>query len=229
MSPLFILIFVVTMGLSLLAAGRVKSKYAKWSQFPAQSGLSGAQAAAQILRRSGINDVEIVAGQGHLTDHYDPMNKRLVLSEQNFHGRSVAALGIAAHECGHAVQHARAYAPLQWRMAAVGLTRFSSPMLYLPMFGMAFGLIAPYTGFLIMAIGMGIMMLFNLVTLPVEFDATRRAKAILGETGMIRAGEEQEGMSAVLDAAAWTYVAAFVTSLAYFLMYLLPLLGGRRD
>ncbi|CAN5200212.1 zinc metallopeptidase [soil metagenome] len=226
---LYILIFVVTMAFSLIAAGRVKSKYAKWSKFPARSGLSGAQAAAQILRQSGIGDVEIVAGKGHLTDHYDPAHKRLVLSETNYHGHSVAALGIAAHECGHAVQHARAYAPLQWRMAAVGLTRFSSPMLYLPIIGMALGLLAPYTGFLIIAVGMGIMMLFNLVTLPVEFDATKRAKAILAESGMISPGEEEKGMSAVLDAAAWTYVAAFVTSLAWFLYYLLPLiLGGRR-
>ena len=164
-----------------------------------------------------------------LGDHYDPLHKRLVLSRENFEGRSVAALGIAAHECGHAIQHKLAYAPLQWRMAAVGLTSFASQLvMWLPLVGMFTGLLSSRTGLLIMALGWGIIMLFNLITLPVEFDASRRAKQLLPAMGFIQPGEELRAVRKVLDAAAWTYVAAFLTSLAYFLWHLLPLLLGSR-
>lgn len=226
---LFILISVGTLVFSMWASSRVKSRYNRWSQVQAQSGMSGAQAAAWILRKAGIGDVEIVAAGGQLVDHYDPLHRRLVLSEANFHGHSVAALGIAAHEAGHAIQHKVSYAPLKWRMGAVKLQGITSPLMWLPMIGIPMGLIAPYTGFLILAIGMGVVMLFNLVTLPVEFDATRRAKEILTTGGLVEPGEEAKGMNAVLDAAALTYVAAFVGSLAWFLYYLLPLLGGRNN
>ena len=226
-----ILIFLGTLLISFIATARVKSAYLKYSQVPVGSGYTGAEAAAQILRAAGIDDVEIVEHDEMLGDHYDPMNKRLVLSSDNFCSSSVAALGISAHECGHAIQHKIAYAPLHWRMAAVQLTTFASQIvMWLPILGMMTGLIRGYTGLMIMAVAWGIIMLFNLVTLPVEFDASRRAKLILGEMGFIRAGEEALGVRRVLDAAAWTYVAAFLTSLAYFLWYLLPLLlGGRRD
>jgi Zn-dependent membrane protease YugP len=193
--------------------------------------MSGAEVAARILASADIRDVEIVEYEAMLGDHYDPLNKRLVLSSDNFHGRSLAALGVAAHECGHALQHQAAYAPLSWRMAAVGVTNFANQIVFwLPMIGMFTGLIRPYTGALFMAVAWGVIMLFNLVTLPVEFDASRRAMAVLGNMGFIRHGEEMDGVRETLTAAAWTYVAAFVTSLAYFLWYVLPLLtGGRRD
>lgn len=221
------ILFAGTMALSLWAMWRVKSVYKRYSQGVVRSGLSGGEVAVRILRHSGIRDVEITVGEGALGDHYDPIHKRLVLSQDNFHGRSPAALGVAAHECGHAMQHARAYAPLQWRMAAVGLTTYANyVVMFLPVLGLVTGLIAPLTGALFMALAWGIIMLFNLVTLPVEFDASRRAKAVLADLNFIAAGEEAAGVKRVLDAAAWTYVAAFVTSLAYFLWHLLPLLSG---
>lgn len=223
------ILFIGTMVIALIASMRVKSVYARYLRVPASSGLTGAQAAAQILADANIRDVEIVAKDGMLADHYDPLHKRLVLSSDNFYGRSVAALGVSAHEAGHAIQHARAYAPLQLRMAAVGATSFASQAVFiLPMIFMFTGLLSSYLGLLIMAIGWGIIMAFNLVTLPVEFDASRRAKAVLVNSGMISRGEEAEGVNRVLNAAGWTYVAAFLTSLVSFLFYLLPLLTGQR-
>jgi Zn-dependent membrane protease YugP len=227
---LSILLFAGSLALSLFATFRVKAAYAKYSRVPAGSGYSGAQTAEQILRGAGIYDVQVVPYDALLGDHYDPLHKRLVLSRDNFYGWSVAALGIAAHECCHAIQHKLAYAPLQWRMAAVGLTSFASQIVtWLPLLGMFTGLLSTYTGLMIIAIAWGIIMLFNLITLPVEFDASRRAKQLLPTMGLIRNGQELEAVRKVLDAAAWTYVAAFLTSLAYFLWYLLPLvLGGSR-
>jgi Zn-dependent membrane protease YugP len=228
MTGLFI--FLGTLALSLWATWRVKRVYLHYSRIPAMSGITGAEAAARILDRAGIHDVEIIPHQGMLGDHYDPIHKRLVLSEENFHGNSLAALGVAAHECGHAIQHKIAYAPLQWRMLAVGATTFASQIvMWLPLIGIMTHMISFYTGMWIMAIAWGVIMLFNLITLPVEFDASRRAKAILGGMGFIREGEEAIGVRRTLDAAGWTYVAAFVTSLAYFLWHLLPLLTGRSD
>ena len=225
------ILFIGTMALSLWAAARVKSVYNRHNQGVVRSGLTGAQVAAEILRRTGIRDVEITVGEGMLGDHYDPFHKRLVLSPDNFHGRTPAALGVAAHECGHAIQHARAYQPLRWRMAAVGITTYANYIvMFLPLLGLFTGLITPLTGALIMAVAWGVIMLFNLVTLPVEFDASRRAKLVLADFGFIAPGEEATGVKKVLDAAAWTYVAAFITSLAYFLWHLLPLLwGGNRS
>jgi len=227
---LYILLFLGTMVISLVAAARVKGTYLRYSQVPASSGATGAQVADAILRSAGINDVEIVEINEMLGDHYDPTNKRLVLSSDNFHGSSVAALGVAAHECGHAIQHKIAYAPLHWRMAAIGAVNFVNPMLmWIPVLGML--RIVPWHGALmVMTVCMGVIMMFNLVTLPVEFDASNRAKEILPNMGFIGTPEEMKGVRRTLDAAGWTYVAAFLTSLAYFLYYLLPLLaGGRRN
>ena len=224
------ILFIATMALSLWAAARVKSTYNRYNQGIVRSGLTGGEAAGRILQRAGINDVEITHQEEMLGDHYDPTHKRLVLSEVNYFGRTPAALGVAAHECGHAIQHAQAYAPLHWRMAAVGVTTYANQVvMWLPLIGMFTGLIQPLTGALVMAVAWGVIMLFNLVTLPVEFDASRRAKLVLSETGFISRGEEAKGVKKVLDAAAWTYVAAFVTSLGYFLWHLLPLLTGGRS
>lgn len=228
---MFWILFITTMGLSLWASFRVKSIYNRYNQGTVRSGLTGADAAAQILHRAGIHDVEIVPHQEMLGDHYDPTNRRLVLSEANYHGSTPAALGVAAHECGHAIQHAEAYAPLHWRMAAVGVTTYANQVVtWLPLIGIFTGIIQPMTGALLMAAAWGVIMIFNLVTLPVEFDASRRAKVVLAETGFIAPGDEADGVKRVLDAAAWTYVAAFITSLGYFLWHLLPLLtGGSSD
>jgi uncharacterized protein len=140
MSLLAILLFVGTMALSLWATMRVRQVYNEFSQMPASSGASGAETAATILRQEGIYDVEIVEHDRALGDHDDSAHKRLVLSRENFHGTSAAALGVAAHECGHAIQHQQAYAPLQLRMASVGLTTFASQIvLWLPLLGMLTG------------------------------------------------------------------------------------------
>ncbi len=224
----YLLLFAATMAISLIAGARVKSKFRQWSAFNATSGMTGAQAAEQILRQAGIHDVPVVPYEGMLSDHYDPVNKKLALSEGVYNSRSVAALGVAAHEAGHALQHAQAYAPLAWRMSAVKVTSFASgAMMFLPIVFSLMGLLK--LGLMFMVVGMTIIMLFNLITLPVEFDASRRAKALLSRSGMIRPGEEERGVNEVLNAAGLTYVAAFVTSLAYLFYYLLPLLTGREE
>ena len=227
---MILLLFIGTLAISLLATARVKTNYLRYSRLPASSGFTGAEAAFRILDSVGIHNVDVLPQEGLLADHYDPIHKRLVLSKDNYSGRSVAALGIAAHEAGHAIQHAQAYKPLQMRMAAIGLTTFASQLvMWLPLLGMVTGLLSTYTGLMVMAISWGIIMGFNLITLPVEFDASRRAKQVLLRMGFVAPGEEFEGVNKVLNAAAWTYVAAFLTSLAYFLWFLLPLLGGRKD
>lgn len=225
-----LLLFVGTLALSFWASMRVKSVYRKYASEPSLTGLTGAQAAERVMRDAGVEGVTIESCPGELTDHYDPSHRRLVLSEGNYSGTSIAALAVAAHEAGHAIQHARAYAPLHLRMAAVGATQIASQLvMWLPLIGMFTGFVNTHTGIILMAAGWGVIMLFNLVTLPVEFDASARAKAALRHSGILGAMREEDGVSRVLNAAAWTYVAAFITSLAYFIWHLLPLLMGRRD
>src|ERR1700756_3324792 len=230
MSLLAILVFTGTMVLSLWATIRVRQVYSKFSLLPASARSTGAETAVRILHQEGIYDVEIVKHDQALGDHYDPTHKRLVLSRATFHGTSVAAQGVAAHECGHAIQHKEVYAPLQWRMASVGLTMFASQIvLWLPLLGIFTGFLNTGVALTLVASAWGILMVFNLITLPVEFDASARARLVLRETGLIQTAEEDAAVAQVLRAAAWTYVAAFITSLTYFLLHLLPLLGGRRE
>jgi Zn-dependent membrane protease YugP len=227
---MLLLIFFGTMALSLYASWRVRSNYNRYSKVASSSGYTGAEVAQRILDLNDIRDVTVHAAPGHLIDHYDPGQRRLVLSEENYYGTSVAALGISAHECGHAIQHKQLYAPLQWRMAAVGITNIASQIvMWIPLIGLFGGLIPYKLAITIMAVGFGIMMLFQLITLPVEFDATARAKKILAHTGAVAPGPEFGAMSKVLDAAALTYVAAFVSSLAYFLYYLMRMGAGRSE
>lgn len=227
---MILLIFIGTLAIALLAQWRVKSMYRRFSQVPAASGVTGAEVAQEMLRGAGIRDVEILEHDEMLGDHYDPLRKRLVLSSANYHGTSLAALGVAAHEAGHALQHKAAYGPLHLRMAAVGVTNFASQIVtFLPLIGIATGLLSSVTGLTVMAVAWGVIMAFNLVTLPVEFDASRRAKTMLGRLGYISGHAEHAGVAKVLNAAAMTYVAAFVTSLVYLLWYLLPLLTGGRQ
>ncbi len=223
------ILLIGTMAIGLLAQWRVKRMYHRFSRVPASSGLTGAEVAQQMLRAADIRDVAIVEHDEFLGDHYDPIHKRLVLSSQNYHGTSLAALGVAAHEAGHALQHKQAYAPLHLRMAAVGLTGFASQVvMWLPILGMATDLLSTTLGLSIMAGAWGLIMAFNLITLPVEFDASHRAKLLLARMGFISGNQESVGVAKVLNAAALTYVAAFITSLVYFLWHLLPLLTGRQ-
>jgi len=223
------LIIIVTLLLSLAASGYLKSVYARASQVPVASGLTGAQTAQRILDWAGIRDVEIVEGEGILGDHYDPLHKRLVLSPDNYEGSSAAHVGVAAHECGHALQHQHHYFPLQVRMGSVYATNFASQAVYflIPIF-MFLHFLSFYTGVLFIAIGLGVLMLFNLITLPVEFDASARAKVVLQQLGIVRPGPEAAAVNATLNAAGLTYVAAFIGTLLQFLYYAM-LLSGRRN
>lgn len=226
---LYLLITFGTMALSLWASSRVKANFVRYSQLAASSGLTGAQAAERIMRAAGIHDVSIHHTPGALSDHYDPSHKRLVLCEENYYGQSVAAIGVAAHEAGHALQHAKAYGPLHWRMAAVGITTMAGTIIPIFSFG-GFMILGGKIGLMILAACTGVVMLFQLITLPVEFDATARAKRAVADMGMVMPGAETEGMNKVLDAAAWTYVAAFISALASFLYYAMQLLGqSNRD
>ena len=204
---------------------RVSSAFRKWGEVRASSNITGAEAAREILAAAQISDVEVVETNDFLGDHYDPTSKRLCLSTNVYHTPSVAALGVAAHETGHAIQHAKAYAPLKARMAIVPVTMIASQMLPFVIFG---GLFFHITGLITLGIYCYVILLaFQLVTLPVEFDASRRAKIILQQMGIIRSGEEAAGVNHVLNAAALTYVAAFIAALGN-LLWLLSI-RDRRD
>jgi hypothetical protein len=206
--------------IGLWAQFRVSSAFKKWGAVRATSNVTGAEAARQILSAAQISDVDVVETNDYLGDHYDPTKKRLCLSSKVYHEPSVASLGIAAHEVGHAIQHAKAYAPLKWRMAIVPLTSIASRMLPFVILG---GLFFHITGLITLGIYCYLILLaFQLITLPVEFDASRRAKIILQQMGMVQPGQEVVGVNRVLNAAALTYVAAFVATLGN-LLYLMTI------
>src|ERR1700747_821343 len=190
---------------------RVSSAFRKWGEVRASSNITGAEAAREILQAAQIHDVDVIETNDFLGDHYDPSSKRLCLSTNVYHTPSVAALGVAAHETGHAIQPAKAYAPLKARMAIVPMTMIASQMLPFVIFG---GLFFHITGLITLGIYCYLILLvFQLVTLPVEFDASRRAKIILQQMKIIQPGEEAVGVNKVLNAAALTYVAAFIATL----------------
>ena len=220
---LYILLIGVPLAFGLWAQFRVSSAFNSYKEVPAASGITGADAARRILADAGINDVRVEEINGMLGDHYDPTKKRLCLSTDVYNGDSIAAVGIAAHECGHALQHKENYGPLNLRMQIVPATQFASQILPFVIIG---GFIFHMTGLINVGIACyAILMVFQLITLPVEFDASNRAKAILQQMGIIQPGKEVTGVNAVLDAAALTYVAAFVAA-AGNLIYLLM---ARRD
>jgi len=190
---------------------RVSSVFGRWSKVRANGNITGAECAREILQAAQIHDVNVVETNDFLGDHYDPTKKQLHLSSSVYNTPSVAALGIAAHESGHAIQHARAYAPLKARMAIVPVTMIASQMLPFIIIG---GLFFRISGLITLGIWCYLILLvFQLITLPVEFDASRRAKIILREMGIIQPGEETAGVNSVLNAAALTYIAAFIAAL----------------
>jgi Zn-dependent membrane protease YugP len=226
--PMYLVFLAPGLLLSLWASFKVKSTFAHYSQVPARSGLSGAQAAQQLLHQKGIDDVTVEEVQGFLSDHYDPSKKVLRLSPDVYRGRSLAALGVAAHEAGHAIQHATAYGPLKFRswvvkpaqigsnlggwLCAIGIALASSQMVWVG--------VVLFSAFVI----------FTLITLPVEFNASNRAVQVLETSGMI-GRSEVDGTRAVLNAAALTYVAGAISAimqLAYFVMRS-GILSDRRD
>ncbi len=215
-------------GILLVAATSwyVKSAYRKWSKVPARSRISGYEAAQRLINRGGLYGVGIESIRGEMTDHYDPRSKTLRLSQGVARGASVASLAIAAHELGHAMQDAEDYLPLRMRAAMVPMVNIGSNLGWiLIMAGLFLNWInLAWLGVIFFAGGAA----FALMTLPVEFDASARAKRLLAETGIIQTEEEQRGVNNVLNAAALTYVAALVTALLQVLYYA-SLLSGRRD
>jgi Zn-dependent membrane protease YugP len=215
--------FLITLVLAipgLWAAARVRSTFHRYSRVGVRSGLTGAQAARAVLDAAGIGGVRIEAHRGFLSDHYDPRSKTLRLSPDVHAGRSVSAVAVAAHEAGHAIQDATAYAPLAIRSGLVPLTQLGSHLWSLLFF---LGLVVHSTGMVYAGIALfSLIVLFQLVTLPTEFNASSRAKAVLASSGIVSTPEEVEGVSRVLGAAALTYVAAAVTAVVQ-LLYLLKL------
>ena len=221
-------VFLPGLLLGLWAQVKLMSAYGKFSRVGLAAGLSGAEAAREILNQAGLYNVPVEEVGGHLTDHYDPTKRALFLSSENFHGRSIAAVGVAAHEAGHALQHQAAYAPLELRMSLVGVTQIAN---YTWMGILALGWIAGgavYFKLLWVAVAIfAVLAFFQLVTLPVEYDASRRAKERLLSLGVVR-GDEADGVNRVLNAAALTYVAALVSAVLT-LLYYLNLASSRRD
>jgi Zn-dependent membrane protease YugP len=215
--------------LSLWASWRTRSAFSKYSRVRTARGLTGAQAAQEMLRAAGIGDVKVVATSGMLTDHYNPATKTLALSEGVYDSPSIAAVGVACHEAGHAVQHARAYKPLWLRSALVPTANIGSSLGYIVML---VGLVFLHSAQVVLfgALLFAMVLLFQIVTLPVEFDASARAKRLAVENGIVME-QERQGMDRVLNAAALTYVAAVVSTLLTLLYYLMRagILGGRRD
>ncbi len=223
--PLYLLLvlipgMLISGGASLL----VKSTFKKYSQVGSRNGYTGAQAAQKLLDNAGIHDVQVIRSQGFLSDHYNPATKQLALSEPVYDSNSIAAVGVATHEAGHAIQHATNYGPLGWRSAIVPLAQYGSSMGYYAMFG---GLLlmaaSPALGKWVVGLGaimFAAMLVFQLVTLPVEYNASARAKQLVVESGIVYP-DERTGIDKVLNAAALTYVAAAVSTaltLVYFLM-----------
>ncbi|MCA9034022.1 MAG: zinc metallopeptidase [Planctomycetaceae bacterium] len=223
-----LMVMIPGLVMSGLASMLVKSSFAKWSQIGTRRGFTGAQAAKTLLDGAGIHDVQIVPTNGFLSDHYNPSTRTLALSESVYASRSVAAVGVACHEAGHAIQHANSYAPLWARSALVPAMGIGSS-------------VGPWVIFIGLAMHMqglavigcllfGAVVLFQIVTLPVEFDASARAKRLVVEAGILDA-DEQTGVNRVLNAAALTYVAAAASSILTLLYFMMRagLLGGRRD
>jgi Zn-dependent membrane protease YugP len=220
----YILLIIVPLLIGFYAQYRVKSAFGKYSKLRASSNITGAEAARDVLAAAQITDVEVVEINDMLGDHYDPTKKRLCLSSDVYHTPSVAALGIAAHEAGHAIQHARAYAPLKARMMLVPVTMFASQILPFVVMG---GIFFQMTGLIQLGIYCYMAVVaFQLITLPVEFDASKRAKVVLTHMGMIQPGAEAVGVNRVLNAAALTYVAALVAAIGN-LLYLMLIARGR--
>ena len=231
--PLWLIFAIPGLLLGMYAQFKLSAAYSRYMRVGVESGLSGAEAARQILDRAGLDDVAIAEVPGRMTDHYDPRKRALFLSSENFQQRSVAAVGVAAHEAGHALQHQAAYAPLNLRMMMVPVTQFASTAYSLIFL---FGMILMWAGHMSgplfhnviwVAIGLfAVVTAFQIITLPVEFDASRRAKEQLFRLGIVRSNE-QTAISQVLNAAALTYVASMISSVMQ-LLYLISLGRDRR-
>jgi len=219
----FLIAFIVPMVLGFWAQHRVKSTFARNLEVPVANGMTGAQVARRVLDANGLNDVPVEETPGSLSDHYDPRSRSVHLSEPVYRGVSVASTAVGAHEVGHAIQHEQAYAAFRVRSAMFPAVQFASNIWFLFLLG---GLFLNILGFVYVAIALySVAVLFQIVTLPVEFDASRRAKQQLHDLGLV-ASTEAAGVQSTLKAAAWTYVAAALAAVAV-LLYYLSLLGNR--
>ena len=228
MYSLYWVLFIGIAVISWIVSARMQSKFKKYSQIPMPNGMTGREVAEKMLRENGITDVRVISVAGQLTDHYNPVNKTVNLSEPVYASNSIAAAAVAAHECGHAVQHATAYGPLKMRSALVPVVSFSSNIVQWVLLGGMLMLKAFPQLLLIGIILFSVTTLFSFITLPVEINASRRALAWLKTAGITN--YQTDGMAKdALRSAAYTYVVAALGSLATLLYYILIFLGGRRN
>ena len=230
MTPDIMLVSLVFFGISILVSSILKSKFTKYGKIGLASGLTGKEIAEKMLRENGIYDVQVISVNGFLSDHYNPLKKTVNLSPEVYSGTSVAAAAVAAHECGHAVQHARAYVPLTMRSKLVPVVQFSSGLMNIVLLiGVAMLIFADNPTVLLVGIVlMAVTVLFSLITLPVEFDASKRALAWLQHTNVTNPREYPMAKDA-LKWAATTYVVAALGALVMLLQYIMLFLGSRRD
>jgi Zn-dependent membrane protease YugP len=226
---IWILLIIVPMLFGLYAQMKIRSAYARNVQVGSRGGITGREAAEAVIRSAGITNVKIIEVPGELTDHYNPMTRELALSAHNYHGSSLAALGVAAHEAGHAIQHKVGYAMMNIRQTLAPATQIAASVSNFVMIAGIFLFSTALGGKLLVvgAVALAVICLFQFVTLPVEFDASRRAKEQLVGLGILDR-DEMKGVDETLDAAALTYVAAFVAALGS-LLHILLMLSGRRS
>jgi Zn-dependent membrane protease YugP len=229
---MFFLIIIGFMVLSMLAGLALRNRFNAYAKVPLRSGLSGREVAEKMLRENGLYDVQVTCVQGTLTDHYNPMNRTVNLSPDVYSGRSVAAAAVAAHECGHAVQHATAYPFLQFRSAMVPIVQISTNVINFVFIAALFGGAmlgwGSKTALLIVIVAQAFITLFSLITLPVEFDASRRALVWLNATGLTY-GEEHTKATKALSLAALTYVISALAAVTTLLYYVLAYMGRSND
>lgn len=232
MGALFIGLFFMLIG--MLVSARLKSKFKEYSQTHLTKDLTGAEVARLMLADNGIRDVQVVSVEGQLTDHYNPATKTVNLSQEVYHGRNAAATAVAAHECGHAIQHATAYSMLQFRSAMVPIQNVSAQILNFIFMAMIFGSFAatsflPWkTALLIVIVCYAVFALFSLITLPVEFDASKRALAWVESRGIVTRAEHDMAKDA-LKWAAMTYVVAAIGAITTLIYYIMMFLGSDRE
>ena len=227
MTPSIMFVSLVFLGISMLVSLILKGKFKAYSKVPLLSGLTGKEVAEKMLRENGIYDVKIISVEGFLGDHYNPVNKTVNLSPDVYNGNNVAAAAVAAHECGHAVQHATAYQWLMLRSKMVPAVQFSSQLVnWILLIGVIMAINGSPTLLLIGIILMGLTVLFTLITLPVEFDASRRALAWLNHTNVTNSQEYPKAKDA-LKWAAMTYVVAALAAVVTLVQYILLYMGSR--
>jgi Zn-dependent membrane protease YugP len=229
-NPIYLLLIIVFMVIGLAVQFRLKNVFSTFGKIPLRSGLSGREIAEKMLRENGIYDVRVISTEGRLTDHYNPADKTVNLSADVYESRSITSAAIAAHECGHAVQHAENYAPLKMRSTLVPVVNFASMamnFIYIAMFVLAFSYHLYNQALLAIIVAQAFITLFALITLPVEMDASRRALAWLNSTGMSR-GEEHEKTETALRWAAMTYFVAALAAVAQLVFFILQY-SNRRD